>query len=111
MRYEYVGYTEDDNWPRVFGVIHIRECTSHEVPGDNNNNKTKYSYYIKFWGGMNKKKQFEIFKEMHWNMNHLNQKRFDAYERKDSEWLNANCPGLEKHIQKHIEWEVLKGKL
>ena len=97
MKYVHIGWCQEDNHDKVWGIIQL---TGNDWLGN----------YVTFWGRRGKKLQTKIYQDQsEWNMDRLFEgKASKGYQQIDITKLNEVYPEFESDLKKLAFWSTFK---
>jgi hypothetical protein len=95
MKYEFIGWCNEEGHDKIWGVILLRE-------GDNQNT------YASFWGRRGKKLQTKVFEEYSWDVGKVINKKAERYRKIDENRLGTVYPEFEEDLRKTAVWAILR---
>ena len=97
MNYEFIGWNNDDDHDKVWGVIRLRTVTEYNA------------VYVSFWGRRGKKLSHKVFESGRWDLNKMVAGKLDkGYREIYKDDINNVYPEFEKDLQKTAVWAMLK---
>jgi len=98
MKYRFIGWCNEDNHDKVWGVIPLQE-----------QKLTMTGKYVIFWGRRGKKLQTKILEDSNWGINDkIRSKKERGYVEVDSAKLGIVYPEFESDLSRTAMWAMLK---
>jgi hypothetical protein len=102
MNYEFIGWCQEDNHDKVWGII-VLERNINDYVSDSHHR------VVFFWGRRGKKLQTKISTESQRNINKLiNSKSKKGYDMINIDNLNKVYPEFQQDLEQTAFWSMLK---